>query len=155
MRQTKTVKIQLDNGDSEEVVEKEFTVKELSIKSIIALSQSNAFFSDSKDEPEEEAKKDENGPEPDKGAVDKGAGVSLYEELSGIGEDIGKVMEETCDFTMADMVDLYPSDVKDLYEAFQEVNQTFLDVLRKLKILDMFLQVMERAFANFSGMLAI
>lgn len=155
MRQTKTVKIQLDNGADDKIIEKDFTVKELSIKSIIALSQSNSFFSDSANDPNDDAKKDENGKEPGEDSAKPGPGVTLYEELSGMGEDIGKVMDETCDFKMEDMVDLYPSEIKELYEAFQEVNQTFLDVLRKLKILDMFLKIMERAFNNFSGMLAI
>lgn len=155
MRKSKTVKILLDKIVDGKPEEKDFVVKELSIRSIIALSQNNAFFSDSADEPTDDAKKDENGKEPVEGEVVARPGTTLYDELSGIGEDIKKVMEETCEFQMEDMIDLYPSDVKELYEAFQEVNQTFLDVLRKLKILDMFLKIMERAFTNFSGMLAI
>lgn len=160
MRQSKTVKIQLDVPGSDEILEKEFTVKELSIRSIIELSQNNSFFSDSKPkdpDPAQDIKKEENGQEPDVTAAvaDQGPGVTLFEELSGMGDDIGKVMKETCDFEISEMIDLYPSEVKELYQAFQEVNQTFLDVLRKLKILDMFLGIMERAFTNFSGMLAI
>lgn len=166
MRESKTVKIQLDTSVDGKVIEKEFTVKELSIRSIIQLSKNNAFFNDSKDiekEPKQapistskliptpDIKKDENGEKPEDSAEEK----SLYTELTDIGTDINKIMEETCDFKMEDLMELYPSDVKKLYEAFQEVNQTFLDVLRKLKILEMFQSVMERTFNNFSGMLAI
>lgn len=164
MRDSKTVKIQLDTGKDGEVIEKEFTVKELSIKSIIALSQSNAFFSDSKEEepkqtststskfiPTPDIKKDENG----KKAEELNTNKSLYKEFTDMGIDISQIMEETCDFKMEDLIDLYPSDVRELYAAFQEVNQTFLDVLRKLKILEMFQTVMERAFNNFSKMLVI
>lgn len=152
MQKIKTVKIELEPGKF-----KDFKIKELSIADIIELTQTNSFFK----APEEDVdKKTQNGE--DSGEVDfeKTATATIpsktfIQELQEYGDEISKIMEKICDFDINDLRVLAPSDVRLLFDGFQEVNRDFLGVLEKLKILEMFKKVLTRHMSVFSKMLAI
>lgn len=136
MRKVKTVKIQLDNGET-----KEFTVKELTCQNIIDLTQNNSLFTDS-------SKNSENGEEL------KGGEFSLLNELNDFGKEINKVIKMSCEFTTEDLKPLAPSELKEIYNALKEVNSDFLHILEKVGISQMLNQLLARAGKTFSGMLA-
>ncbi|MDA3788076.1 MAG: hypothetical protein PF503_06240 [Desulfobacula sp.] len=151
MRKMKTVKITLDPvGDADSIV-KAFTVKELTIQNILDLSQSNAFFKKEDGSVAPAIKKEQNGEESAEPAPEK----SLMGQLTDMATEVKSIMEMTCDFTMDDLKKLSPSEVRVLFQEFQEVNQDFLDLLRTLKILQAFKGILERAFSSFSEMFVI
>jgi len=142
-RKIKTVKIELDDKST-----KKYTIKELSIQDILDLSQDNSFF---KPETANTIKKSQNGVKSAETAADK----SFLEEIIEYGTEIEGVMEKICDFKLVDLKPLAPSDIKELYSGFQEVNEVFLDVLKKLGVLKMFTRMLEKHIKNFSKIAAI
>ncbi len=108
----------------------------------------------------EQAKDDTQGqakpPKPKPAAAPKPTtGILFLDELQEIGLDIDKVMKESCDFPMKDLTPLAPSEVKEIFDGFKEVNQTFFDLLEKLKITDAFQALLEKVTKGFSVIAAI
>ena len=147
MRKIKPVKIELDPDESGKSLSKTFTVKELTCAQIIELTQTSALFGDGDD-----SKNSENGEDAAEKALQAPKG--LLGELADYGEEIKKIMKATCDFTIEDLKPLAPSEIKEIYAAFKEVNVDFLEVLEKLKITHLYQQVLDRATSAFSKMFA-
>jgi len=147
MRKSGTVNIDLDGGETIN-----YTIKELTIKDIIELSQNNQFFK-SEEAPTTPIEKSQNGQEPVIQKRQKG----FLDELKEYSDEISEVMKKTCDFKLQDLIDnnLAPSEIKLLWDKFREVNQDFLDVLEKLKIIKLFSKMLEKHINNFSKILAI
>lgn len=140
MRKIKPVKIELDPIEAEaKPITKTFTVKELTCAQIIELTQTNALFGDGT-----ASKNSDNG----EGVTNTGMLAALGE----YGEEIRKIMKLTCDFTIEDLKPLAPSEIKQIYTAFKEVNADFLEVLEKLKITHLYKQMIDRATSAFSKM---
>ncbi len=99
---------------------KVFTVKELTVKQLIELSQTNSLLGG-------ESKKKDPGNAP---------GSSFVHQLLSFRPDLEKVMKMSCSFTFDDLIELPPSDIKIIFEGFQEVNQSFLEGLEKLGLLE-------------------
>lgn len=140
MRKEKTVKIDLDEKSS-----KDFKLWELTIEDIITLSQGNQFF---KSDPPDDIKKSQSG-------ENSGEPSSFLVEFKEYLTDLNGIMEKTCDFTLDELKPLAPSDVKRLWDGWQEVNQDFLFVLAKLQILEIGKQLLSKHIKSFSKMLAI
>lgn len=154
-RNHKTVKIELDDKKT-----KDFTVWELSILNIIELSQNNLFFKSS----DQDIKETQNGQESAKNKADSSEKETPVEEEKGFlneiaeyGDEIQRIMDMSCDFNLTDLKKdgIAPSDIRKLWDAFQEVNVDFLDVLEKLKIIEVVGKLMSRHLNSFSKMLAI
>lgn len=128
MRTIKKIEIQI-----EPELMKTFVVKELTLNQLIELAQTNSLFGG-------EVKKD---PE----AI---LGSSFLSQLIAFKPDIEKVMEMTCSFSFQDLLELPPSDIKLIFEGFQEVNQSFLDGLEKLGLLETMKKLLNSFIKVFS-----
>ena len=120
MRKRETVKI--DN--------KEFTIKELTVKDIIRISSESSFLS---------------------GAVggNKNDGA-LTEDIGTIIADFDKVLDSCCDFTSEDLKELAPSEIRILYDAFKVVNSDFLFSLKALGIAEALENIKDATINGFS-----
>ena len=145
MRKRKTVKIDLDEGKS-----KEFTVKELTVKNILTLAQNNPFFASSEN-PGQQPKKSANGGETENQVVLNG----ILGEFKEFGDGINDVLKVSCDFKIEDLKELAPSEIQEIYEGFREVNQTFLKILEKVKLLEAVNKIVDKTMTSFSEMLVI
>ena len=145
MQEIKTVKIELEKGTF-----KDFIVKELTVKQILELAKSNPFFAGS-DKEGQQVKKSANGGETD----EKPNKTGLFGELSEYGGGLKEVMEKSCNFKLEDLSELAPSDIEAIYHGFREVNQTFLKILEKVKLLEALDKILDKTIINFSKMLAI
>jgi hypothetical protein len=72
----------------------------------------------------------------------------------GYKDNAGKVMSVCCDFEMKDLSQLAPSDIKEIFGAFKEVNSTFLSLLDQMGILNAAKEILDRAMSDFSRTLA-
>lgn len=122
MREIKTIEIYLDERSK-----REFTVKELTVQDILDLFQTNSLIKGGKRE-----KPGVNIP-----------GFSFINLLLSFKPDVEEIMRRSCDFTFEELLTLPPSDIKRLYDGFQEVNQTFFDVSEKLGIREMLIGILE------------
>lgn len=148
MRKIKLVKIELDPEKSDaKPITKVFTVKELTCAQIIELTQTSTLFGDGDD-----SKNSDNGEERAVEALQAPKG--LLGELADYGKEVESIMKATCDFTIKDLKPLAPSEINQIYAAFKEVNADFLLVLEKLKITNLYQQVLDRATSAFSKMFA-
>ena len=135
-RKIKKIEIKLDDNTT-----KSFIIKELTVQNIIDLSQYNSFFTDDSSENQ----------------IDKidGESKGFLDDLVSYGSDIEQVMEKTCDFTLQDLKQLAPSDIKKLWLGFREVNHDFLSVLEKVKILEILKKLLEKHIQTFLKVVAI
>jgi len=128
MRLSKTVKI-----DS-----KEYTIKELTLNDIIELLQKSNFLNTSGSgvEEQESSKKD---------------------DLTRLKSDLEEMMKRCCDFDIEDLKkqNVAPSEIKQLFDAFKEVNSDFLAGAKALGVTEIFTQLKVAALQNFSSLLAI
>lgn len=145
MRKIKTVKIDLEEGKT-----KDYIVKELTVKNILELAQNNPFFVDT-DKSGQQSKKSANGEETESKKPDTG----LFSELTEFSDGLKRVIEASCDFKLEDLEELAPSEIKEIYDGFREVNGTFLKILEKVKLLEAVNKVIDKTLTNFSEMLAI
>ena len=113
---------------------------------IIDLSQSNKLFgADLKDTDETHVESTEMASE----------GDDFIKELTGFGYSARKVMESSCDFAFEDIKQLTPSEVKVIFDSWKEVNQTFLNFLNQMGLIEAAKKILEKAISDFSKMLAI
>lgn len=122
--------------------DKEFTVKELTVQEIIDLSGQSTFL----------------GNKPLKGKSsseeqEKQTGEQPFDDLALLTQDLNNVMKVACDFNLADLKKLTPSEIRLLYDAFNEVNQDFLDILKELGISDLLNGIRDAVLSNFSKQL--
>lgn len=120
--------------------DREYTVSELSVKQIIEVIESNnltALFSGLSDVTKENPT----------------SVTQLY--LMGIQKEVQAVMEKCCDFTFADLIELAPSEIKEIYLAFKEVNADFFFTLEATGIKAMLQGIKEQALSSFSKELAV
>lgn len=146
MRKKKTVKININ-----EKTKKDFVVMELTIKEIIDLSQLNPLFEGDISADPKTAGKDENSvSEPEEIKEDIGLIDVLGGEIRDFTSSAKKIMEASCEFDMAELFELTPSDVEKVFEGWREVNQTFLQCLEKVGILEALLNIIRAAILDFS-----
>ena len=120
--------------------DREYTVSELSVKQIIEVIESNnltALFSGLSDVTKENPT----------------SVTQLY--LMGIQKEVQAVMGKCCDFTFADLIELAPSEIKEIYSAFKEVNADFFFTLEATGIKAMLQGIKEQALSSFSKELAV
>lgn len=120
--------------------DREYTVSELSVKQIIEVIESNnltALFSGLSDVTKENPT----------------SVTHLY--LMGIQKEVQAVMGKCCDFTFADLIELAPSEIKEIYLAFKEVNADFFFTLEATGIKAMLQGIKEQALSSFSKELAV
>lgn len=120
--------------------DREYTVSELSVKQIIEVIESNnltALFSGLSDVTKE----------------NPASVTQLY--LMGIQKEVQAVMGKCCDFTFADLIELAPSEIKEIYLAFKEVNADFFFTLEATGIKAMLQGIKEQALSSFSKELAV
>lgn len=120
--------------------DREYTVSELSVKQIIEVIESNnltALFSGLSNVTKENPT----------------SVTQLY--LMGIQKEVQAVMGKCCDFTFADLIELAPSEIKEIYLAFREVNTDFFFTLEATGIKAMLQGIKEQALSSFSKELAV
>lgn len=135
MKKSKPIEIQIDAKNK-----KTFTVNELTISDILTLSQNNKFFG---------------GSDVDEKVDEKKVEQSFLTEVQDIFKDTGRIMELSCDFEMEDLKELAPSDVEKVFDGWKEVNETFLNLLEKMGVLQALKQIVEKGLGDFSRTLAI
>lgn len=137
IRITKTIKI----GN------REFTVQELTVREIINLVSGSVFYREPVGDGGNEADVKTDGEE---SVVD----WSLFKEFSGIGTDLEKMMSISCvDFKLEDLIDMAPSSIRKVVDAFNEVNNDFLSVLKALGVAEALSEIRDAALSRFSKML--
>lgn len=124
-----------------EIDEKKYTVKELTIAEIIDLTENSIFFSDTLKEKETDEQRE---PMTRKEQV---------KELMSMFTDVGKVMEISCDFTVGDLKKLTPSQVREIYDKWREVNSDFFEIVKVLGVTEALKILREVALENFSNLL--
>lgn len=129
MRKRKVVKID----------EKEYTIKELSVQDIIDLTSGNSFLSGALLKESSSAGQDT-----------KGGNLNM----DGFNSDVAAIMAKCCDFSIADVKKMAPSEIRLLYDAFNEVNADFLAILKTLGIADILVHLKEAVLSGFSKQLA-
>lgn len=144
MRNIKIVKITLEG----ETDPREFTIKELTIEQIIELSQTSSLFGGNKEGENEK-------PAQDPATVMAMQNIPILGHLKDLGFELEKVMKSTCDFSLEDLKPLAPSEVKEVWNGFKEVNQDFLEVLEKLGLTKAFELMVEKVSNSFSAIAAI
>ena len=130
---------------TKKIDDKEYTIKELTIKQIMDLLDSGVNV-----EKVGQGNKD----------VKKPVGKSgLKEDIQEYVSAISKIINMTADgFGVDDLMLLAPSEVMVLWVAFKEVNNDFLSILEKLGVLEMLKEVKESIrevlLTNFSRTVA-
>lgn len=143
LKKSKTVKIQID-----EKTEKGFTVSELTVAQIIDLGQKNPLFGATLND---STKKDKNDEKTASTEQERG----LLGDLMDLTSSVGMVMDISCDFKVQDLKVLAPSDIDSIFDAFKEVNATFLSYLERMGILKASKDILEKAMSDFLRTLAI
>ncbi len=115
-----------------QIESKRFTISELTVKQIIELSSSAkigntlAVLSENK----------------------------MANIFASFSEELKIILEKCCDFGLGDLEELAPSEVKQLFDAFKEVNADFLLILREVGILPALVRIKDQMAANFLKVLA-
>lgn len=117
MQEIKEITIEIKKGES-----KVYCIKELTLNNLIELSQTNSLLG---------------GGSEKEGPVRKIPGLAFVNKLIAFRPDVESILKMSCNFTFEDLLELPPSDIKILFEGFQEVNQVFLEGLEKLGVLQM------------------
>jgi len=132
-----------------EIGDRKFTVQELTVKEILELISGSAFISgplQKEEGVEDEAKEVKEEP-----AVN----WALFQEFAGIGQDFEKLLKLSCvDFEIKDLMDLAPSSVKKVVEAFKKVNADFLSSIKALGVAEALMEVRDATLNSFSKTLA-
>ena len=134
----KTVKI--DNA--------EYQFKELTVEEIIELTTGSQFFSDKL-----KGAEDKQTDEKNEGEKKPDLEESLFDFLVPLSGDLKRIVEKSCDFKVEDLKKHTPSEIKQLYEAFEEVNKSFFDTIKVLGITEALTTIKEVILDNFSRML--
>lgn len=124
--------------------DKEYTIKELTVGEIIDLTQGSVFFSG----PLKGV-----GDKPAKGEKEKKSNGGLQEEISSVMKDLERIMNTCCDFGPKDLVELTPSQIREVYEGFKKVNADFLSSLKALGVAEALVSIRDVALNRFSKML--
>jgi len=109
--------------------DKKITIKELTVRQIIDISRN---FS-----------KDKIGGEP---GEDKDDATTFAYILKEVQANMALTIEG---ITLEELMDLYPSDLKELYKVFKEVNGAFLDAADQMGILDILKQMRDAMRRDF------
>lgn len=112
------------------VNDKEYTVRELTVQDIIDLMNDSIFF-----------------------GASKGNKPEGKNDFVLVAEDLSKAMKKCCDFDINDLKPLPPSEIKNIYNAFMEVNATFLEILKALGMTKVLEKIQEAILQNFSKLL--
>ena len=166
MKKIKSIEIKINATDI-----KKFEVRELTVGQLIELSQKNSFFKpetgtgkdlNEKSKTAGNSTKIEQGDtksgKPDIASVksdiksDEPAIIELLKEVTGAVEE---VVNMSCSFKMKDLKELSPSEVKEVYDAFLEVNETFLDLLEKMGVKAATKSILQAGLSSFLETAAI
>lgn len=83
----------------------------------------------------------------------KGKEIPVAAIFSGLNEEVKSIVEMCCEFTFEDLKKLAPSEIKLLFQAFREVNEDFLSVLREAGILAALERIKDQMVRDFSSLL--
>lgn len=126
----------MKKSETIEINEKQYSISELTIRQIIEIVQN--------------------------GQVEKSLALlstdnkefSLSQIFNSFLEEIRVIVNKCCSFTVEDLEDLAPSEIKELFECFKRVNSDFLSVLRETGIVVALSSIKERMVVDFSKVLA-
>lgn len=117
-----------------QIESKRFTISELTVEQIIELSTSTKIGDDF--------------------SMLVGEGMPLAKIFTNFTEELKIILEKSCDFSLEDLKQLAPSEIKQLFEAFKEVNADFLLLLREVGVIPALVKIKEQMAANFLKALA-
>ena len=125
----------MKNSTVVKIDDKEFTIKELSLREIIAFLNESKFLGGSEAE------------------ADKSVEEAILLRLNDLPVDVKYLMEKCCDFTLEDLYDLHPSEIRKIIDAFKEINKDFLSALEMLGVTEAVKVIRDVALNRFSGTL--
>lgn len=117
-----------------QIESKRFTISELTVEQIIELSTSTKIGDDF--------------------SMLVGEGMPLAKIFTNFTEELKIILEKSCDFSLEDLKQLAPSEIKQLFEAFKEVNADFLLLLREVGVIPALVKIKEQMATNFLKALA-
>lgn len=118
-----------------EINEKQFTISELTVRQIIEIAQNSQT-------------------ETGLALLTTGENVSLNTIFTIFLEELKAIINLCCDFTIEDLEDLAPSEIKLLFAAFKEVNADFLLAMGEVGITTALSNIKNQMVVNFSKVLA-
>lgn len=118
-----------------EINEKQFTISELTVRQIIEIAQNSQT-------------------ETGLALLTTGENVSLNTIFTIFLEELKAIINLCCDFTIEDLEDLAPSEIKLLFAAFKEVNADFLLAMGEVGIITALNNIKNQMVVNFSKVLA-
>lgn len=116
--------------------ERKFSVSELTVGQIIEVAQDSTVFNSLAN-------------------LSPESGNSISISFQFISKELTSVMEKCCDFKLEDLKELTPSEIKQLLQAFQEVNSDFLELLGEVGILAALKKIQTKIVSDFSNLLAV
>lgn len=133
----KTITLKINNK------EKDFTIRELTVQEIIDITENSVFFNST----EENRKAYEETKE-------KFAKFKFLGEIATMFFDLEKVIKLSCtNFSLDDLKELTPSQIREIHEVFKEVNSDFLDSLKAIGVLELLKNIKEAVVHRFSRIL--
>lgn len=152
----KSTVVKLDGRD------REYKINELTVEEIIQIVNESVLYSKSLDQ--SDGVGEQTQPDNQKAQAEPGASgeetqsqESLLENLvalsTGVSKDMQEIMAKSCDFTVADLKPLAPSEIREIWDAFKEVNEDFLGMLKALGLMEVIREVREATLSSFSRML--
>ena len=120
-----------------EGIKKVFVVKELTVAEIIDQYNKSEFLNSSDDK---------------KGKTTTD-GDNLPGEIGEMLRDLKQIVDVGCNFKMEDLKPLAPSEIKQIYNGFKEVNTDFFDFLQALGVTEALMEIKDVALNNFSKVL--
>lgn len=159
MKKIKSVDIQMD-----EKTTKKFEVRELSVGQLIQLSQNNSFFKPDTGTSKElkgDPKKPGNNMKNQQGDVkpakleSKSDELAIIEILKTAKGSIEEIINMSCSFKIEDLKELAPSEIKEIYDAFLEVNEPFLGLLEKVGVKEAVKKIVKAGLSSFLETVAI
>lgn len=116
--------------------ERKFNVAELTVGQIIEVAQDSTVFNSLAN-------------------LSPESGNSISISFQFISKELSSVMGKCCDFKLEDLKELTPSEIKQLLQAFQEVNSDFLELLGEVGIITALKKIQTKVVNDFSNLLAV
>ena len=135
-----------------EIDEKKYTVTELSVENIINLINDSFFLKKKEEKDIEQTKQDLTA------LTENFVLSNILDQLEGFSiakSELEKMIDLCCDFSLSDLKPLTPSEIQQIIEAFKQVNNPFLCVLKKLQIHTILKQQWQVYLTTFLEKLAI
>ena len=77
--------------------------------------------------------------------------MSLFADSTGLMDQAQALLPRCCTLTMDEILDLYPSESKQVWDAFEEVNQAFFDLLRVTGVIEQVKDLLQILLTDVRG----